>query len=66
MVVALRTEPHRATLLPSGLTLTANEPPPAARPTAGDYVFDPDPAIVRSGLPVNWRRNWDSHPSTTR
>jgi hypothetical protein len=48
---ALRTTAHRATVLPSGVTLFADVPvpmPPVS--TARQYVFVPDPAIVRAGL----------------
>jgi SAM-dependent methyltransferase len=47
----LQTTARKATLLPQGATLSASEavpmPPIAA---AEDYVFDPDPAVVRAGL----------------
>lgn len=45
-------EPFRATSLPSGETIAAN-PLSAYCPQAtecGTYIFDPDPAVVRSGL----------------
>ncbi|HEY8291707.1 MAG TPA: class I SAM-dependent methyltransferase [Thermomicrobiales bacterium] len=49
---ALRTEGvrHRATLLPSGATLTATtrEPPPAAPPHR--YLYEPDGAVIRAHL----------------
>lgn len=49
---SLRTsEPMRATVLPGGWTLTAD--PMASRPRIVPlqrYLFDPDPAVVRSGL----------------
>ncbi|HEV3436950.1 MAG TPA: class I SAM-dependent methyltransferase [Gemmata sp.] len=48
---SLRTTGRRATLLPAGVTLFADNPipmPPLA--PAQEYVFDPDPAIVRAGL----------------
>lgn len=47
----LRTAARRATVLPAGNTLFADEetwlPPPVA---VGEYVFDPNPAVVRAGL----------------
>lgn len=42
---------RRATLLPSGVTLTGGagtEKPPVGRP--GRYLYDPDPAVTRAGL----------------
>lgn len=41
---------HRATLLPSGATLTrtATEPAPVARP--GRFLYEPDGAVIRAGL----------------
>jgi hypothetical protein len=47
----LRTAARRATVLPSGPTLAAEDAP--RLPPLGDvgaYVFDPDPAVVRAGL----------------
>jgi SAM-dependent methyltransferase len=47
----LRSAHRRATLLPSGTTLFANEAPTlplVVQP--GLYLFDPDPAVVRAGL----------------
>ena len=47
----LRTAAARATVLPAEVTLAADEPPslpPAA--AVGEYVFDPDPAVVRADL----------------
>lgn len=46
----LRTTTRRATVLPAGLSLTADKP---SAPTLGavkEYVFEPDPAVVRAGL----------------
>ncbi len=47
----LRTVARRATLLPAGVTLTAETVPPLP-PIAvvNDYLFDPDAAVVRAGL----------------
>jgi hypothetical protein len=48
---ALRSEsPRRATLLPSGATITASatEPPPVAPPRR--YLYEPDGAIIRAHL----------------
>lgn len=47
----LRTTARRATILPGGLTLSADQlvkKQPIG--SAQEYVFDPDPAIVRAGL----------------
>jgi len=47
----LRSAARRATVLPSGASLAADEVvplPPVAPP--GEYLFDPDPAVVRAGL----------------
>jgi hypothetical protein len=47
----LRTAARRATVLPAGLTLFTEEPPPVPPVVpVGEYVFDPDPAVVRAGL----------------
>ena len=47
----LRTAARRATVLPAGNTLFANELPAQLPLTSvSEYVFDPDPAVVRSGL----------------
>jgi SAM-dependent methyltransferase len=46
-----RAAARRASLLPSGLTLFADEQPPLPPVVPpGAYVFDPDPAVVRAGL----------------
>ena len=48
---ALRTVARRATLLPDGAALAADEPPPLPPVVStGQYLFDPDPAVVRAGL----------------
>jgi SAM-dependent methyltransferase len=47
----LRTAARRATVLPGPHTLAADEPPPDPPPSElQDYVFDPDPAVVRADL----------------
>jgi len=47
----LRTVARRATLLPSGATLTADGPAPAiAVGPHGAVLYEPDPAIIRAGL----------------
>lgn len=46
-----RTQSRRATMLPGGETIAADEPVElAALGTVQDYVFDPDAALVRAGL----------------
>jgi hypothetical protein len=50
---SLATCGRRATTLPSGVTWTDRDGPVQVRPSvrsAGPWVFDPDPALVRSGL----------------
>lgn len=51
----LRTTRLRATALPSGLSIAADEPdePPAAGRVAR-FVYDPDPSLTRSGLLSNF------------
>jgi hypothetical protein len=47
----LRSAARRATILPSGLSLSAEESssiPPVVAPR--EYLFDPDPAVVRANL----------------
>jgi THUMP domain-like/RNA cap guanine-N2 methyltransferase len=47
----LRTTGRRATVLPAGTTLAADRPDePAAPGPPRAYLYDPDPAIIRSGL----------------
>jgi THUMP domain-like/RNA cap guanine-N2 methyltransferase len=47
----LRTAARRASVLPAGLTLSAEEVAPLPPVVAPEqYVFDPDPAVVRAGL----------------
>jgi hypothetical protein len=47
----LRTAARRATLLPGRQTLFAEAPAPALPPRpVGWFLYDPDPAVVRSGL----------------
>lgn len=47
---ALSTASRRATLLPSGTTLTqADAVEPVVRP-AGTYIYEPDGAVIRAGL----------------
>lgn len=43
---------RRATILPSGATWTDHEAPNAILPTGplSDWIFDPDPSLIRSGL----------------
>jgi SAM-dependent methyltransferase len=47
----LRTAARRATVLPTGDTLSADtEPEPHPHADIGAFVYDPDPAVVRAGL----------------
>ncbi|HEX3148236.1 MAG TPA: class I SAM-dependent methyltransferase [Gemmataceae bacterium] len=60
---SLRTVSRRATVLPSGTTLAADRPAnaePAGLPLA--YLYDPDPAIIRSGLVADLGRLLDARP----
>jgi hypothetical protein len=59
----LRTTGRRATVLPAGATLAADEPAeaePAGPPLA--FLYDPDPAIVRSGLAADLGRQLAARP----
>jgi SAM-dependent methyltransferase len=59
----LRTVARRATVLPAGATLVADnpaEPEPAGPPLA--FLYDPDPAIVRSGLVANLGQQLGARP----
>jgi len=47
---ALRTAESRATLFPSGDTLTGPEAPEEAASPVRAYLYEPDPAILRAGL----------------
>lgn len=47
----LRTAKHRATVLPGPHSLVGDRPPAEPEPGAiQEYVFDPDPAVIRAGL----------------
>ncbi|MBN1642522.1 MAG: SAM-dependent methyltransferase [Anaerolineae bacterium] len=48
----LRTARRRATLLPAGHTLTGDDPDPEAdiAPGVGDYLYEPDAAVIRAHL----------------
>jgi THUMP domain-like/RNA cap guanine-N2 methyltransferase len=59
----MRTSGRRATVLPAGATLAAErpaEPEPANPPLA--FLFDPDPAVVRSGLVADLGRLLGARP----
>lgn len=59
----LRTTRRRATILPAGLTMAADEPAPlraVSRPL--QYIYDPDPAILRAGLVSNLAVAIDAQP----
>ena len=50
----LKSVGRRATVLPDGQTLAADQPAAPADPGPPlDYLYDPDPAVVRSGLVAN-------------
>jgi hypothetical protein len=59
----LRTTGRRATVLPAGVTLAADQPAapePAGPPHA--FLYDPDPAVVCSGLVANLGRDLAARP----
>jgi SAM-dependent methyltransferase len=60
---ALKTAGRRATVLPHAASLAADrpaEPEPAGPPLA--YLYDPDPAVVRSGLVADLGRLLNARP----
>jgi SAM-dependent methyltransferase len=60
---ALKTTGRRATVLPQSATLFADQPANRAEPGSPlRYLYDPDPAIVRSGLVANLGRLLDARP----
>jgi hypothetical protein len=62
----LRTAGRRATLLPSGDTLSAAAPALAAPPGPPlAYLYDPDPAVVRAGLVSDLGLRLDARPVDT-
>jgi len=53
-----RSAARRATALPSGACLAADEPAPSPRCSApGRYLYDPDPAVIRAGLVTDLGRS---------
>ena len=53
----MQTSRLRATALPSGLTIAADEPDePLTFGPVARYVYDPDPSLTRSGLLANFAR----------
>jgi hypothetical protein len=59
----LRTTRWRATLLPGGHSLAATKPVPIPPPApVGAYLYDPDPAVVRSGLLGMVAEQLQAHP----
>jgi hypothetical protein len=59
----LHTANRRATLLPGGHTLAAEAPVPSAPPVMPRaYLYDPDPAVVRSGLVANLGEQLGARP----
>lgn len=59
----LRTTGRRATVLPAGVTLAAEQPadPEPAGPPL-EFLYDPDPAVVRSGLVADLGRLLGARP----
>lgn len=59
----LRTAARRATVLPGDSTLAAESPAPAAPPGPPlEYLYDPDPAVVRAGLVTDLAVQLDARP----
>ena len=59
----LKAAGRRATVLPNGATLFADQPADAAEPGLPlAYLYDPDPAIVRSGLVANLGQTLNARP----
>ncbi len=59
----LRTTQRRATVLPFGATLFAEEVAPPTEPVAPmAYLYDPDPAVIRSGLVSNLAEQLQAKP----
>ena len=59
----LRSAGRRATLLPAGVSLTADRPVDPEPPgPALAYLYDPDPAVVRSGLVADLGRQLGARP----
>jgi hypothetical protein len=53
-----RSAARRATVLPSGACLAADEPAPSPGCAApGRYLYDPDPAVIRAGLVTDLARS---------
>lgn len=60
---SLKTQSRRATILPSGLTMSADQPSPKREPIAPmGFLYDPDPAIIRAGLVTNLADEIDAQP----
>jgi hypothetical protein len=63
----MRTVARRATILPSGQTISAEAPAPVLPPrTPGAWLYDPDPAVVRSGLVSDLALMLDARPLDPR
>lgn len=59
----LRTTGRRATVLPAGASLAAEHPAePAGAGVPLAYLYDPDPAVVRSGLVADLGRQLGARP----
>lgn len=59
----LRTAGRRATVLPFGASLTTDEPTEPVPPGPPlSYLYDPDPAVVRSGLVADLGRQLAARP----
>lgn len=57
---SLSSAKRRATILPSGHTMTDNPGPPVTVQMPGQFILDPNPAITRSGLVEELARQLDA------
>jgi SAM-dependent methyltransferase len=57
----LRTQRRRATVLPSGESLAADEPAASRLGPVSEFLFDPDPAVTRAGLVADLGQMFDAH-----
>jgi SAM-dependent methyltransferase len=58
---SLRTERRRATVLPAGATLAADEPASSQLGPVREFLYDPDPAVTRAGLVADLGQRLDAH-----
>jgi len=58
----LRRGTRRATILPAGATMEGVDEPEIAPGPVGDYLLEPDPAVLRSGLVRTLGASLGAHP----